>query len=80
MLSIRNSTEHLATLIKARAKHIIDKRYKIVVYAIVIDKRYQGVIVASKCLWDTQNDVGITVREDFKNYSIIVNFFAVYHE
>lgn len=80
MSSIRRSIESLNMLIKARIKLIVDPRYKIVVFSMVVDRGYQGVIAATKCLWDAENDCGVTVREDFKNVSIIINAFAVYHE
>lgn len=78
--SIKSSVEHLTTLIKTRIKLILDPRYKIIVYAIIIEKQYQGVMLAAKCLWDVENDVCITVKENFKNYTIVVNLYAVYHE
>lgn len=80
MESICKSSADLTTLINSRVKHFADKRYKIVVYKIVIDREYQGVTVATKCLWNADTDVCISVREDFKNYSIIVNLYADYHE
>lgn len=80
LASVRGSIEHIITLIKARVKYILDPRYKIVVHSMIVDRSYQGVTVATKCLWDENNDSGVTVREDFKNISIIINLFAVYHE
>lgn len=78
--SVKSSMENLTTTIKNRMKKIIESRYKIVVNCTVIESKYQGVIVASKCLLDFSNDIGVTVKEYKNNYAFIVNFFAIYHE
>jgi len=45
-----------------------------------MQRKNQGIIAASKCLWDNENDVCTTVCEERKNYVFLINLFAVYHE
>ena len=45
-----------------------------------MQQKNQGIIAASKCLWDNENDVCTTVIETHTNYVILINLFAVYHE
>ncbi len=78
--SVKSCLENLTTKIKTTMKKHVDCRYKLVVNCTVIESKHQGVIVASKCLWDFNNDVGITIKENKNNYVFIVNFFAIYHE
>ena len=78
--SVKSSMENLTTTIKTRMKKLIESRYKLVVNCTVIESKYQGVIVASKCLCDLNNDICVTVKEYRNNFAFIVNFFAIYHE
>jgi hypothetical protein len=72
--------EHLTTTIKNCVKPLVDKRYKLVVYTAICQLAQQDLFVASTCLWDSQNDRCVSIRDTFKNHVIIVNFYAVYKE
>lgn len=78
--SVKSSIEHLTTSVKSRVKLIADKRYKLVVNTCVFEKCHQGVLVGSKCLWDAQNDVCVSVNQTYRNYVFVINLYAVYHE
>lgn len=77
----------LTNLMKSRLKslkkdgtHIVQERYKLVINCTLVEKKHQGCIVTSECLWNNETDARITVRESRDNYEFIVNLFAIYHE
>ena len=78
--SVKSCIEHLTTTIKSRMKTIADQRYKIIVNTTISEQKYQGLIIASKCLWDTENDISINIKETYKNYVFLINLYLVYHE
>lgn len=78
--SLKASIDHLITTIKSQVKLIADKRYKLIVNATICEQKYQGIMIASKCLWDSENDISITVKQNFKNYVIVVSLYAIYKE
>ena len=59
---------------------IIDDRYRIIIFCYLVEKKYQGCIAASRCLWNSETDASITVKEERGNHEFIINFFAVYYE
>ena len=73
-------TENLTSHIKENVKRHIKKRFKVIVNCSVIEQQRQGCTIASKCLWDQENDFCVSVKEKRENYVFIVNFYAVYHE
>jgi hypothetical protein len=72
--------EHVVTSIKNKVKPLCDKRYRLIVYAVIGEINYQGLIVASRFFWDTQRDHFVSVKESYKNYFILVNLYAIYRE
>ena len=52
----KNWAEKIADEIKATVKALSIPNYKIVVQTVIGEVKGQGVRVASKCLWDDQND------------------------
>jgi hypothetical protein len=77
---VKSFIEHLSTTIKTKVKAVTDQRYKIIVNCTIAEQKYQGFIAASKCLWDTENDICVSVRETHNNYVFLVNLFAIYQE
>lgn len=73
-------TENLTSNIKENVKRYVKKRFKIIVNCNVIEEKLQGCIVASKCLWDQENDLCISVKETRENYVFMVDLYVVYHE
>ncbi len=78
--NIKVLVDHLSTSIKNRVKPIIDPRYKLVVHTTISEQKHQGLLIASKCIWDITNDICITFRETYQNYAIVINLYAIYHE
>lgn len=78
--SVKSSMENLSFNIKSKMKDLVSDRYKLIVNCTAIESKYQGAIVATRCLWDSINDVCINVKEHQNNYTFVVNFFAIYHE
>ena len=52
----KSQAEAIADQIKMQVKALSIPNYKIVVQTVIGDITGQGVRVASKCLWDSQND------------------------
>ena len=78
--SIKTGLSHLSTTIKSRIKAIADERHKIIVNTTISEQKNQGIIIATKSLWDPENDFSITIQENHKNYVFLVNLFIIYHE
>jgi hypothetical protein len=75
--SIGIITTFLSDLIKDKIKEISDNQHKLVVLVTFYNQENQGIIIASKCLWDNQNDSWVTVRQNYKSYIIIATLYAV---
>ncbi len=78
--SIKTGLSHLSTTIKSRIKAIADERHKIIVNTTISEQKNQGIIIATKSLWDPENDFSISIQENHKNYVFLVNLFIIYHE
>ena len=72
--------EHLTTTIKNRIKPVCDKRYRLVVFTTICELKHQDFIVASKCLWNSETDHSVFIKDTFRNYVILVNLYAIYKE
>jgi hypothetical protein len=83
---VKSFIEHLSTTIKTKVKaetiehDKANQRYKIIVNCTIAEQKYQGLTVALKCLWDTENDICVSIREVHKNYVFLVDLFAIYQE
>jgi hypothetical protein len=72
--------EHVVTSIKSKVKPLVDKRYRLIVYSVIGEIKYQGMIAASKFFWDNKKDYFVSVKDNYKNFFILVNLYAVYKE
>lgn len=70
----------LSEEIKTRIKSIIFKRYKLIVNLTIGENCGNGIIIASRSLWNTETDNGCTVQ--FKNSSLfaVATIFAAYYD
>ena len=76
----KNMAERIADEIKASVKGLSIPSYKIVVQTVIGQVQGQGVRVASKCLWDEQNDNFASFS--FSNHSLFCTgiVFGIYYE
>jgi len=66
--------------VKDKMKTLGMDRYKFVVNAIVGDVNRQGMRVASRCLWDENNDGSVTVTQKNNKHFVVCIIHAVYFE
>ncbi|XP_076809876.1 dynein light chain Tctex-type protein 2B-like isoform X1 [Clavelina lepadiformis] len=66
--------------VKDELKKLNMDRYKFVVNAVVGDGRGQGMLMASRCLWDTETDGHVTVQRTTEKHFAVVTVHAVYYE
>ena len=78
--AIKTSLEHLTTTVKGKIKPLVDKRYKLIVHCSVLELNYQGVCIGSRCLWNSDTDLCVSINKSSKNYVILTNLYAVYFE
>ncbi|CAF1484745.1 unnamed protein product [Adineta ricciae] len=76
----RKFSSNLAERIRNEIKQLPYTRYKIVVHVVVGQRKSQGVLVASRCLWDVKLDRHITITKQTRNAYITVTIFLVYNE
>ena len=76
----KTQAERIVDEIKAAVKGLSIPSYKIVVQAVIGQVGGQGVRVASKCLWDDQNDNYASFT--YKNTSLFCTgmVFGIYYE
>ena len=70
----------ITKLIKDEIKMNCDKNYRIIVNTTVGELKNQGIIVASKCLWDEKKDSSINLKFIHNNFFILVNVFIIYRD
>ncbi|CAF0793482.1 unnamed protein product [Adineta ricciae] len=76
----RKFSSNLAERIRNDIKQLSYTRYKIVVHVVVGQRKSQGVLVASRCLWDVTLDRHVTITKQTRNAYITVTIFLVYNE
>lgn len=70
----------LSERVKAAVKGLHCERYKLVANVLVGPVSEQGLVVASRCLWDCATDTSSTVSYSSANIFAIATVFAVYFE
>ena len=71
---------HLAEVIKQHVKGLNLERYKIITWVAIYGKTAGGIQMASRNLWDKENDNFATASYQNRTLHAIGNVFAVYHE
>ncbi|CAF0858201.1 unnamed protein product [Adineta steineri] len=70
----------LSERIRNEIRQLSFTRYKTIVQVTIGQKRSQGLLVASRCLWDIQLDRQLTISKQTANAFITVTIFLVYTE
>jgi hypothetical protein len=77
---IKSKLKVIAKLIKDEIKMYCGRNYRIIVDTTVGELKNQGLIVASKCLWDEKKDFCINLKFIHSNFFILVNVFIIYRD
>lgn len=78
--TIKTHLKYLSTVIKQEIKLHCDPHYRVIVTCTMGELKNQGLIIASRCLWDESKDACITVKYIHNHFFILVNAFAIYRE
>ena len=70
----------LADRVRSQIKQLPFSRYKIVVQAVIGQKRGQDLRVASRCVWDMKWDRHMTITKETNDAYVTVTMFLVYTE
>ncbi|UJR20717.1 hypothetical protein I4U23_023839 [Adineta vaga] len=76
----RRFSSNLAERIRNEIKQLPYIRYKIIVQVVIGQRKSQGLLVASRCLWDVKLDRHLTITKQIGNAYITVTIFLVYNE
>ena len=77
---VRKFVANLAERIRNEIKSLPFKRYKTIVQVVIGQKRSQGLLIASRCLWDVELDRHLTITKQTANAFVTAAVFLVYNE
>ncbi|XP_006006300.2 dynein light chain Tctex-type 4 [Latimeria chalumnae] len=73
-------TQRLSEIIRSKVKEATPPRYRLVCQVILGQRKDQGVRIASRCLWDPENDNFATASYTNASLFAVVTVHGLYYE
>ncbi len=73
-------TSEIVTQVRSQCRQLSMPAYKLIVSAVLGEVKGQGIKIASKCLWDVQNDNYATFTYQNEKLFCTCMVFGIYYE